>query len=214
MKLNAGLIGLGLVSSLLLQGCYTQLAMFHPEPVYDQDGEEEFYDTYSKAPRRPGLQGLAQDRSNAMPLGYSSMQNRFNPFFGYGDYGYLNPYNSFYNPYYYNGLKLFCPDGLKLSDKIEKKIESLIDSKITKQLSKSQALGRVKRLENGNEEYIKIIKKNFPKKFTLKGLKIVIDCANGAAYKSGPLLLKSSKTTPQRVKARVSAATPRLRVMS
>ena len=103
MKLNAGLIGLGLVSSLLLQGCYTQLAMFHPEPVYDQDGEEEFYDTYSKAPRRPGLQGLAQDRSNSMPLGYSSMQNRFNPFFGYGDYGYFNPYNSFYNPYYYNG---------------------------------------------------------------------------------------------------------------
>ena len=49
MKLKTTLIGLGLVSSLALQGCYTQLAMFHPEPVYDQDGEEQFYDTYSEA---------------------------------------------------------------------------------------------------------------------------------------------------------------------
>ena len=96
-----------------------------------------------------------------------------------------------HNPYYDNGLKLFGPDGLKLSDKIEKKIESLIDKKIDKQLSNPKTLGRVKRLENGNDEYIKILKKNFPKKFSLKGLKIVIDCANGAGYKSGPKLLKS-----------------------
>ena len=85
MKLKTTLIGLGLVSSLALQGCYTQLAMFHPEPVYDQDGEGQFYDTYSEAPLRPGLQGYAQDGSSAMPLGYSNMQNRFNPFFGYVD---------------------------------------------------------------------------------------------------------------------------------
>ncbi len=96
-----------------------------------------------------------------------------------------------HNPYYDNGLKLFGPDGLKLSDKIEKKIEDLIDKKIDNQLAKPKILGRVKRLENGNEEYIKIIKKNFPKSFSLKGLKIVIDCANGAGYKSGPKLLKS-----------------------
>ena len=96
-----------------------------------------------------------------------------------------------HNPYYDNGLKLFGPDGLKLSDKIEKKIESLIDKKIDNQLSKPKILGRVKRLENGNEEYIKILKKNFPKNFSLKGLKIVIDCANGAGYKSGPILLNS-----------------------
>tara|TARA_Y100000590_G_C15701239_1_gene1006865 strand:- start:1430 stop:2467 length:1038 start_codon:yes stop_codon:yes gene_type:complete len=96
-----------------------------------------------------------------------------------------------HNPYHDNGLKLFGPDGLKLSEKIEKKIEDLIDQKIALQLNKPKILGRVKRLENGNEEYIKIIRKNFPKKFTLKGLKIVIDCANGAGYKSGPLLLKS-----------------------
>tara|TARA_B110000003_G_scaffold270203_2_gene302314 strand:- start:325 stop:1371 length:1047 start_codon:yes stop_codon:yes gene_type:complete len=98
-----------------------------------------------------------------------------------------------HNPYFDNGLKLFGPDGLKLSDKIEKRIESLIDKKIEIKLSKPQKLGRVKRLENGNEEYIKIIKKNFPKNFSLKGLKIVIDCANGAGYKSGPKLLKSLK---------------------
>ena len=96
-----------------------------------------------------------------------------------------------HNPYYDNGLKLFGPDGLKLSDKIEKKIESLIDKKIETQLSKPKILGRVKRLENGNEKYIKILKKNFPKNFNLKGTKIVIDCANGAGYKSGPHLLKS-----------------------
>ncbi|MDC0436766.1 phosphoglucosamine mutase [Candidatus Pelagibacter sp.] len=96
-----------------------------------------------------------------------------------------------HNPYNDNGLKLFGPDGLKLSDKIEKQIESLIDKKIDKQLSNPKTLGRVKRLEDGNEQYIKILKKNFPKKFSLKGLRIVIDCANGAGYKSGPKLLKS-----------------------
>jgi phosphoglucosamine mutase len=96
-----------------------------------------------------------------------------------------------HNPYFDNGLKLFGPNGLKLSDKIEKKIEKLIDSKITKNLSKPEILGRVKRLEDANERYIKILKSNFPKKFSLKGIKIAIDCANGAGYKAGPKLLKS-----------------------
>jgi len=96
-----------------------------------------------------------------------------------------------HNPYHDNGLKLFGPDGLKLSDKIEKKIETLIDKKISNSLSKPKALGRVKRLESANDDYIKILKKNFPKNFNLKGLRIVIDCANGAAYKAGPELLKS-----------------------
>ena len=96
-----------------------------------------------------------------------------------------------HNPYYDNGLKLFGPDGLKLSDKIEKKIETLIDQKTNIHLSKPKILGRVKRLENGNDEYIKILRKNFPRNFSLKGMKIVIDCANGAGYKSGPKLLKA-----------------------
>jgi len=96
-----------------------------------------------------------------------------------------------HNPYFDNGLKLFGPDGMKLSDKIEKKIEKLIDSKIIVNLSKPESLGRVKRLENANEKYIKILKKNFPKNFSLRGIKIAIDCANGAGYKSGPKLFKS-----------------------
>ena len=94
-----------------------------------------------------------------------------------------------HNPYYDNGLKLFGPDGLKLSDKIEKKIESLIDSKIFSHLSDSTNLGRVKRLEDGNDKYLKILRDNFPKNFNLKGMKIVIDSANGAGYKSAPKIL-------------------------
>ncbi len=96
-----------------------------------------------------------------------------------------------HNPHYDNGLKLFGPDGMKLSDKIEKKIENLIDKKITKNLSKPEKLGRVKRLESGTKDYIKILKKNFTKEFNLRGLRIVIDCANGAGYKAGPELLRS-----------------------
>jgi phosphoglucosamine mutase len=96
-----------------------------------------------------------------------------------------------HNPYYDNGLKLFGPDGMKLSDQIEKKIEKLIDAKNTKQLTNPKLLGRVKRLEDGNDKYIEIIKKNFPDNFNLRGTKIVLDCANGAGYKSAPKLLKS-----------------------
>ena len=96
-----------------------------------------------------------------------------------------------HNPYFDNGLKLFGPDGLKLSDKIEKRIEKLIDLKIKKNLSEPNNLGRVKRLENANDKYIEILKSNFPKNFSLKGIKIAIDCANGAGYKSGPKLFKS-----------------------
>jgi phosphoglucosamine mutase len=96
-----------------------------------------------------------------------------------------------HNPYYDNGLKLFGPDGLKLSDKLEKKIEGLIDSNTLKHLLNPNILGRVKRLETANDDYIKILKKNFPKNFSLKKMKIVIDCANGAGYKAGAKLLTS-----------------------
>ena len=95
-----------------------------------------------------------------------------------------------HNPYYDNGLKLFGPDGLKLSDQIEKKIEKLVDAKNKKQLTNPNLLGRVKRLEDGNDRYIKILKSNFPKNFNLKGTKIVLDCANGACYKADPKRLK------------------------
>ena len=95
-----------------------------------------------------------------------------------------------HNPYVDNGLKLFGPDGLKLSDKIEKKIEKLIDTNISNQLTNPKFLGRVKRLEDGNDRYIEILKNNFPKNFRLRGMKIVLDCANGASYKAAPKLLK------------------------
>ncbi len=94
-----------------------------------------------------------------------------------------------HNPFHDNGLKLFGPDGMKLSDKIEKKIENLIDAKTIYHLSEPETLGRVKRLENGNERYIKILKKNFPNDFCLQGIRLVLDCANGAGYKSAPKIL-------------------------
>ena len=94
-----------------------------------------------------------------------------------------------HNPFHDNGLKLFGPDGLKLSDIIEKRIENLIDTKTINQLSEPKFLGRVKRLEDGNEEYIKILKSNFPSNFSLKGMRLVLDCANGAGYKSAPKIL-------------------------
>ena len=96
-----------------------------------------------------------------------------------------------HNPHQDNGLKLFGPDGMKLSDKIEKKIEKLIDKKVSIHLSQPKKLGRVKRLETGTKDYLKILKKNFTKDFNLRGLRIVIDCANGAGYKAGPELLNS-----------------------
>ena len=96
-----------------------------------------------------------------------------------------------HNSFYDNGLKLFGPDGLKLSDKIQKKIENLIDIKVDSHFSNPKLLGRVKRLETGNDEYLKILKKKIPKNFKLKNMKIVLDCANGAGYKSAPKMIKS-----------------------
>ncbi len=96
-----------------------------------------------------------------------------------------------HNLFYDNGLKLFGPDGLKLSDKIQKKIEMLIDSRVEKYLSKPKLLGRVKRLESGTDDYIKILKKRIPSNFKLKNMKIVLDCANGAGYKSAPKMIRS-----------------------
>ncbi len=96
-----------------------------------------------------------------------------------------------HNLFYDNGLKLFSPNGLKLSDKIQKKIESLMDKNIKNHLSKPKLLGRVKRLETGTDDYLKILKKRIPINFKLKNMKIVLDCANGAGYKSAPKMIKS-----------------------
>ena len=96
-----------------------------------------------------------------------------------------------HNFFYDNGLKLFGPDGLKLSDEIQKKIENLIDGNVEKYLSKPTLLGRVKRLETGTDDYIRILKKRIPKNFRIRNMKIVLDCANGAGYKSAPKMIKS-----------------------
>ena len=95
-----------------------------------------------------------------------------------------------HNPHTDNGLKLFGPDGMKLSDKVEKQIEKLIDDKVEKYLVKPNLLGRAKRLEDATENYIGILKNIFPKSFNLCGFKIFLDCANGASYKSAPALLR------------------------
>jgi len=95
-----------------------------------------------------------------------------------------------HNPHTDNGLKLFGPDVMKLSDKVEKQIEKLIDDKVEKYLVKPNLLGRAKRLEDATENYIGILKNIFPKSFNLSGVKIFLDCANGASYKSAPALLR------------------------
>ena len=90
-----------------------------------------------------------------------------------------------HNPFYDNGIKLFGPDGYKLSDEIEVCIEKLINSQDKKRAGPSE-LGRAKRLDDAAGRYIEIAKGSFPKGLTLGGLKIVVDCANGAAYKLAP----------------------------
>ncbi len=91
-----------------------------------------------------------------------------------------------HNPYDDNGIKLFGPDGYKLSDEIELSIESLVDSDMSKQLAKSNAVGRAKRIEGADARYIEFAKRTLPRNLEFDGLRVVIDCANGAAYKVAP----------------------------
>ena len=89
-----------------------------------------------------------------------------------------------HNEFSDNGIKLFGPDGRKLSDDAEFQIESYMDQKWKEGLAVSEKLGRVRRYEDFQARYIEIVKSTFPKNMRLEGLKIVIDCANGAAYKT------------------------------
>ncbi len=93
-----------------------------------------------------------------------------------------------HNHYSDNGIKIFKPDGTKLSDKDELNIEKLIDSKF-KNLVKPENLGRAKRIEDAGGRYIEYLKSKISSKLRLDGLKIVIDCANGAAYNVAPKIL-------------------------
>lgn len=91
-----------------------------------------------------------------------------------------------HNPYSDNGIKLFAPDGYKLSDEVEEEIEQLIDADLTKKLAKSPALGRAKRIEGVHDRYIEFAKRTLPRALSLEGLRVVVDCANGAAYRVVP----------------------------
>jgi phosphoglucosamine mutase len=94
-----------------------------------------------------------------------------------------------HNPYEDNGIKLFGPDGAKLSDETELEIERLMDSRFANRLAAPEALGRAARLNDAAGRYIEAAKASFPRGRRLDGLKIVIDCAHGAAYRVAPTVL-------------------------
>jgi phosphoglucosamine mutase len=89
-----------------------------------------------------------------------------------------------HNPYYDNGIKLFGPDGYKLSDADEARIEALIESEVP--LADAPNIGRARRVEDGRGRYIHFVKSTFPEQLRLDGLKVALDCANGAAYSTAP----------------------------
>lgn len=94
-----------------------------------------------------------------------------------------------HNPFGDNGIKLFGPDGFKLPDDVELKLEELIESDLSDMFVAPDKLGRAKRLEDASGRYVEFAKKTFPANLRLDGLKIVVDCANGAAYKVAPAVL-------------------------
>lgn len=91
-----------------------------------------------------------------------------------------------HNPFHDNGIKLFAPDGYKLSDEIEREIESLIDVDLSNRVAADENIGRARRIEGVHGRYIEFAKRAFPKNLSLDGVRIVVDCANGAAYKVAP----------------------------
>ncbi|MHB1110765.1 MAG: phosphohexomutase domain-containing protein, partial [Devosia sp.] len=94
-----------------------------------------------------------------------------------------------HNPFEDNGIKLFRPDGYKLSDLVEADIEKLMDSDMSKRLSRGREIARAYRDEEARTRYIEYAKRTLPKTIDLSGLRVVIDCANGAAYKVAPIAL-------------------------
>ena len=94
-----------------------------------------------------------------------------------------------HNAFEDNGLKLFGPDGYKLSDEIELEIESRMDRALDDKLAAPSALGRTRRVDDAQARYIEIVKATFPRGMRLSGLRVCVDCANGAAYKVAPTAL-------------------------
>ena len=89
-----------------------------------------------------------------------------------------------HNPYYDNGIKFFSPEGAKLPDSVELEIEALVDQPMTS--APSDLIGRAKRIDDAAGRYIEFCKSTFPNALNLKGMRIVVDCANGAAYEIAP----------------------------
>lgn len=94
-----------------------------------------------------------------------------------------------HNPYFDNGIKLFGPEGYKLSDETEAEIEALMAQGSEDLLAEPEAIGRAKRIDSAQERYIEFAKRTLPRKVRFDGLRIVIDCANGSAYKVAPAAL-------------------------
>ncbi len=94
-----------------------------------------------------------------------------------------------HNPYHDNGIKIFGPDGYKLSDDQENEIQKLVLASETISLAAPEHIGRAKRIEDAQARYIEFVKSSFPKELTLDGLRVVVDCANGAAYQVAPTAL-------------------------
>jgi len=94
-----------------------------------------------------------------------------------------------HNAFSDNGIKLFGPDGYKLSDEKELEIEALMDEGLQQNLASPSALGRVQRIDDSQARYVEIAKATFPRRLNLTGMRIVIDCANGASYKVAPAAL-------------------------
>ncbi|MEZ5774876.1 MAG: phosphoglucosamine mutase [Hyphomicrobiaceae bacterium] len=94
-----------------------------------------------------------------------------------------------HNPYSDNGIKLFGPDGYKLSDEMEERIEDMMDGPSADLLAAPERIGRATRVESAQERYIEFAKRTLPRNLKLDGLRVVIDCANGAGYKVAPLAL-------------------------
>ncbi len=94
-----------------------------------------------------------------------------------------------HNRYEDNGIKLFGPDGYKLSDAVEAEIEAKMDGDLTARLSASAELGRARRIDDARGRYTEYVKQTFPKGLRLDGLRVAVDCANGASYKTAPTVL-------------------------
>lgn len=104
------------------------------------------------------------------------------------DYGVM--ISASHNPFDDNGIKLFGPDGFKLTDAAEAQIEALIDSDMSARLARSDRLGRAKRIDVAIGRYVEAAKRTLPRDMSFDGLRVVIDCANGAGYRAAPMALE------------------------